>query len=223
MCHTVVVRARWAATMRGMAAPTLRERKKQRTREQLQHVALELFAERGFDQVTADEIAERAEVSRSTFFRYFRTKEEVLLGRADELLAELDQSLADRPREEPLSQSVRRALQAMAAAYEDRRVEVLAILEVASSHPDVLARALEHQAAWEASFAAQLAERMGGGGGAERRARVVAGAVMAGVRVAVEEWTDAGGRLDLLAVLDEVLDVLDAGLAATLDEVGAPA
>lgn len=209
--------------MHAMGAPSLRERKKQRTREQLQRAALELFAERGFDQVTADEIAERAEVSRSTFFRYFRTKEEVLLGRADELLAELHQVLADRPRDEPLSRSVRRALQAMAAGYEDRRSEILAIRDVAASHPDVLARALEHQAAWEAAFAAQLVERMAEGGAVERRARVVAGAVMAGVRVAVEDWTDAGGRLDLLAVLDEVLDVLDAGLGATLDATTAPA
>ncbi|MFD0205097.1 MULTISPECIES: TetR family transcriptional regulator [Saccharothrix] len=56
----------------------LRERKQQRAREQIVTAAFELFAERGFAAVTVTDIAERAEVGRTTFFRYFGDKQEVV-------------------------------------------------------------------------------------------------------------------------------------------------
>lgn len=57
----------------------LRERKRRRTMAHVQSVALDLFDERGFDTVTIEEIAERAEVSPSTIYRQFRTKEGIII------------------------------------------------------------------------------------------------------------------------------------------------
>ena len=62
-----------------MAATGRRERKKQRTREAIVGAAFELFAERGFDGVTASEIAARADVARATLFSHFPTKEAIVL------------------------------------------------------------------------------------------------------------------------------------------------
>jgi AcrR family transcriptional regulator len=60
-------------------SPGLRERKKARTRTTIQHCALRLFGERGYEATTMDQIAEEAEVSPSTLLRYFPTKETLVL------------------------------------------------------------------------------------------------------------------------------------------------
>ena len=64
-------------------SPGRRERKKQRTAETIRHAATELFLAQGYDGTTTEQIAEAADVSVSTFFRYFPTKESVLLRTAD--------------------------------------------------------------------------------------------------------------------------------------------
>jgi len=71
------------------ARPPLRERKQQRAREQIVEAAFALFAERGFAEVTVSDIAERAEVGRTTFFRYFGDKQEVVFANEQELLNQL--------------------------------------------------------------------------------------------------------------------------------------
>lgn len=75
----------------------LRDRKKNETRIALRRAALELFEQRGFGPTSVDEIADRAEVSRSTFFRYFGSKEAVLLDPIDEQGDEFLQELNARP------------------------------------------------------------------------------------------------------------------------------
>src|SRR3569833_387622 len=77
--------------------PSLRERKQKQAREQIVEAAFELFAERGFTDVTVTDIAERAEVGRTTFFRYFGDKQEVVF--SDEQL--LLDHLAERQRATP--------------------------------------------------------------------------------------------------------------------------
>jgi AcrR family transcriptional regulator len=80
-----------------VARPGLRERKKQQTRDTIARVALELFAERGYDHTTLAEIADAADVSTRTIFAYFQSKEDILFCDEPAFFDELKRALEQRP------------------------------------------------------------------------------------------------------------------------------
>src|ERR1700748_523022 len=108
----------------------LRERKKLRTREQITEAAIALFADRGFEGTTVDDIAAAAEVSRRTFFRYFARKEDVILAWKRETAQELPDALAGRPADESPLDAVEGALSAVARSYGERRELTLGLLRL---------------------------------------------------------------------------------------------
>ena len=91
-----------------MSSPGLRERKKQKTRWSIQEHALRLFEKQGYEQTTVDQIAAAAEISPSTFFRYFKTKEDVVL--EDEYDPMLLALLAQEPSDEPFLPALRHVM-----------------------------------------------------------------------------------------------------------------
>ena len=84
------------------AEPGLRERKKERTRQQIGEAAQRLFAERGFDAVTVAEVARAADVSVGTIFNYFRTKEELFYSGMEAFEARLVDAVRERPAGQPV-------------------------------------------------------------------------------------------------------------------------
>jgi AcrR family transcriptional regulator len=88
----------------------LRERKKQRTREQISAAALQLFAERGFEDVTIAEIADAADVSQKTVFNYFSTKEDLVYSREEEVEQQLRDAIAGRRKGQSIVDAMRRFL-----------------------------------------------------------------------------------------------------------------
>jgi AcrR family transcriptional regulator len=125
---------------------SLTDRKRRRAKEAIRRAALELFSERGFDAVSVTDIAERAEVGRTTFFRYFGDKQEVLFSDP----AEASQGPAAPA--QPIGSSIAAALAAARrlvvgyvegittdpSAYERHR-------ELVNSHPELYARSLVKQ------------------------------------------------------------------------------
>src|ERR687896_1020875 len=89
-------------------AEGLRERKKQRTRQQIIEAAMDLFAERGYQATTIADIAEAAEVSPRTFFSYFPSKEAVVFHGVDRVLDGLATMLRERPSGETTFDALRR-------------------------------------------------------------------------------------------------------------------
>jgi len=184
----------------------LRELKKQRTYEELQRVALALFAARGFDHVTIEDICADAEVSKTTFYRYFDSKEDVLLGSSHEKLAEMATALAQRPDSERAIIAVRNAFLEVAAEYQSQREQRLAVNRIVRTTPSLAARNLEQQTAWEDLLRAFFAER-DGLTAPELSHRVRAAKVVAALRTAMEYWLANGADTDLPSVVDEALRV----------------
>lgn len=185
--------------------PGLRERNRARTHARIRREAQAAFAARGFDAVTVEEVAEAAEVSRSTLFRYFPTKEDLVLGGDAARLDALRDGFLDRPVGEPVLVSLRAALVALAAAYEGDREELLARYRLIRATPALSDRLFEHQSAREDALAAVIAERVPGD---DLRPRVLAAAGMAVVRVAMRTWLTTESDRTLAEVAGEALDAL---------------
>lgn len=188
--------------------PTLRERKKLRTRDALAAAALRLARERGFDGVTIDRIAADADVARRTFFRYFATKEAALFPDYARRLDLFRGSLRDgSPGESPFAR-VERAFLALAVVYMREREEIVAQQRVVDASPALIA----HERMLDREFERAVADALEPGGRAAaragRRARILAGATMGAVRATLREWFDAAGRPDLVALGRETFDQL---------------
>jgi AcrR family transcriptional regulator len=138
----------------------LREMKAARSRQTMTDVALELFLRDGFDETTMEQIAERAEVGTTTLYRYFPTKDQLLL---DPLVEAIDPApyLRARPTDEPLEISLGEALLAAAAAFDD------AGSRIAEMRRQVDAAAVPRAKLWDRfrtlreDLETLLAERMG--------------------------------------------------------------
>jgi AcrR family transcriptional regulator len=192
--------------------PGLRERRKQLTATELEAAALRLFGERGFDSVTVDDIAAEADVSRRTFFRYFASKEDVLL--ADHLvqLARLREAMTARPADEPVLTALRNALLSMSVDFEERKEMIILRGRIMRDTPSLQARSLVHQKAWEDAMQLMVAERLAVDPVLDLRPGVVSAATLAAMRVAFTNWLTTGAEGDLIALTAEALDLLNGGL-----------
>jgi AcrR family transcriptional regulator len=186
----------------------LRERKKLRTLQQLQEAALELFLEHGFDNVTTDDIAAAVDVSKTTFYRYFESKEDVLLGSTEERSASMRQALERRPVDEPVLVAVRHALVGLVSQYDEARDAALLKARVMRDSRSLVARNLEQQAACENVVADFVRSRLPDSPQRELLSRVIGANVIASLRATVDYWLDTQGRDQLAVLVDDVLGTL---------------
>src|SRR5579871_5877050 len=116
----------------------LRERKKQKTREGIQRAALRLFSKQGYEKTTIEEIAGAADISPSTFFNYFPTKEDVVLyDMYDPITIEM---MLQRPSAEPLNTVARHVLEAMADLFEQDKEMMLERAKLVMEVPELRGR-----------------------------------------------------------------------------------
>jgi AcrR family transcriptional regulator len=141
----------------------LRDKKKLATKDALQRCALELFAERGFAAVSVDEIAQAADVSRSTFFRYFGSKEAVLFQEFDEAGDVFLKALRARPATETHWEAFQEAMiqTSVDRSTDERRDHNLAIDHLLRSDPALSGRRLAEQERWVEILSNSFAQRTG--------------------------------------------------------------
>jgi AcrR family transcriptional regulator len=187
-----------------------RARKKAATKHAIQAQALRLFAEKGYDATTVDEIAAAAGVSHMTFFRYFPRKEEVV--EYDEYDPLLEELVAARPVEEPpltaLNKAIRAGLEQILAT--DREA-LLTRTRLILRNPELRARNLVAQDATRDLFASAMARRAGPTG-ADYATMVLASAVLGAIGVAIQTWADREDA-DLVALVDEAFAALEKGVS----------
>lgn len=199
------------AHLPGDAREGLRERKKRQTRHTLRMAALELVAERGLDAVTAEEIADAADVSPRTFFNYFASKEEALVGNDPALSAYLRDELLARPTQEPPLEALRRVFLDYADGFRfDREMWRLRLL-VIDRNPSLLPGLMGATAELERVLAEAVAQRVGSPVDDPYPALVVAAAAAA-VRTATRHWGAREDGPDLVELIDASFGALDRGL-----------
>ncbi len=176
-------------------------------RAEVSAVAFRLFAEQGFEKTTVDQIAAEAGLSRTTFFRYFGTKEEVVLGKREEVGQAVAAALSARPEGERLWVSLRRAFDVLTSIEADNPERCLSLMRLLSDSYALTTRQREKTQGWPSMLVPEAARRLGGGPeptGTLRAQALVASAI-ACLDAAVDAWMATDGKHRLSALADEAM------------------
>ncbi|MFB7362883.1 TetR family transcriptional regulator [Streptomyces hydrogenans] len=169
---------------------TLAQRKRELVATELTETALQLFAQRGFEAVTVDEIATAVGVSKRTFFRYFASKDDVVVQFLAGMGADMRAELAARPAGEPPSAALLHAVSVPLAACGDHAERTLPVVRLILRTPALLARFLEHEAGWREELAGELAARLGLDPADSLYPRLAAGMALTAFDTVLRRWSE---------------------------------
>jgi AcrR family transcriptional regulator len=198
---------------------SLRERKKLATRRALRRVALDLVTQRGFAQVTVEDIADAADVSPRTFFNYFPSKEAVLFGTSPDRLESVRADIRDAA---PGESAVTALGVVLAAEARNRAEELWALggdaagwlrrMKSAQADPHLRAAQAAHLAMNERLVTEALAERLGTDPDRDLYPGLLAAAATAVLRTTLTFWAATGGEVPLDRLTTLAWQALAAGL-----------
>jgi AcrR family transcriptional regulator len=189
----------------------LRERKKVKLRRAIQTTALRLFETQGYEHTTVEQIAEAAETSTTTFYRYFPTKEDVVLDNDASPL--FDATVAARPADEPLAVTIRAAMTAVVAAAEADRELTLARMRLVATVPALEARYAGQERRTIDYLTRLLAGRTGRPED-DYQLELVAFVLAGVVFTASRRWVADPGATSLTGLVDQALTTIEPLLAA---------
>lgn len=175
-------------------------------RGRLIRAALELYEERGFEQTSAAEIAQRAGVTERTFFRHFADKREVLFDGSTDLQAAVVGAIAAAPSPTAPIDVVGAAMQGAASFFEDRRDHARRRAAVIAANPGLQERELLKLS----RLASASAEALGRRGVAEPAATLAAETGVTVFKVAFDRWVADGATGDYAACVRDALAQLRA-------------
>jgi AcrR family transcriptional regulator len=191
----------------------LRERKKVQTRQRLMRAAVRLAAQRGWADVTVEDIAAAADVSPRTFFRYFPSKVEVLFADVPERLMAIERTIAEREPGESVLRAVRRGVIEFVAGFMAEPDLYVTRTRLVLADPDLLGHALVHFARLEEVIAAAAAEELPARP-RDLRPKLIGTAATAAIRATSQTWVARNGTGDPREIVNESFDLVERGLAA---------
>jgi AcrR family transcriptional regulator len=200
----------------------LRERKKAETRRALASAALRLADRHGPDRVTVEAIAEAANVSPRTFFNYFATKDDAIVGVAPVSSSTLMQGLLARPDDEPPLAALRAAVHTATDVIVTTAGDWEARHRVFQQHPHLAARHASMFAEVERGLAEEVARRANLDVDRDVYPALVTSAALAATRVAITTWQALDRSRPLSEVVDEAFDVIAAGFALRVPALAEP-
>jgi AcrR family transcriptional regulator len=178
----------------------LRERKKLKIRRLIQREAFRLFHDQGYEETTIEQIAAAAEVSASTFFRYFATKEDVVL--TDDYDPLLQPTIENRPPNELPLETMRNAICGMLKnILKEDREEILERISLVLRVPTLQARYWQEHQRMLHQFAGQLAARTGRADN-EFGVRIAAAVLLGALLEAEFFWAEHGGEDSLVELIE---------------------
>ena len=199
-------------------ATGLRLRKKLQTHAAIQRHALDLFRENGYTATTMEQIAAAADISASTLYRYFRTKEDLIM--TDSFDPLLESAFRAQPPELPPLEALRGAARSVLSMVPPDELEQMQErAQLSFSIPEVRAKTLDHMVETLDMLSALFAERAGRPSN-DFDAQILAGTVIGAILAAQIRWAAEPHR-DLLELIEQALDNLIAG-PTVLDKPNQP-
>lgn len=192
-------------------ATGLRARKKALTRSNLENTALHLFLDHGYGQVRLEDICVRCDVSLRTFFRYFTSKEDLVLGRLRVHLELAEELFTQRPSDERLRASLHAVIKQAVQDYAAEPERELVRLRLVATTPELDLGLSTVFTGFERLVRRVAASRLQSSDG-DRTPRLLAAAAVAAFRVALEMWAEQDAQPDLSDLVTHNLDILAAGI-----------
>ena len=197
--------------------PGRRDRKKQQTRAALVAAALRLVDERGLERVTVEEISDAADVSSRTFFNYFATKDEAIIGDPFVDDREMRARLESIPADVPIVEALLLAFSPATAAIQADQEIWFTRIRIIDNNPMLLPALLARGAPAERKFIATIADRVGAGPDSAYP-QVAAAVIAAAFRTALMRWAACDGARPLFELVHEAFGMVAAGLAEPTNE-----
>ncbi|MBC9726514.1 TetR family transcriptional regulator [Streptomyces sp. TRM68367] len=190
--------------------PGLRERMRATVRAEVVAVALRLFTEQGFDRTTVDQIAAEAGLSRASLFRYFGTKEDIVLVGLEDTGRDIAEALAARPDDERPWVALRRAFDVLTRRNEGAPEQALSYLRMLQETPSLRARHYEKQLNWQELLVPEIARRLEAGPDRpeDPRPSALVTASLACLDAAARGWVACEGAVPLAVLLDRAMGAL---------------
>lgn len=192
-----------------MATSTLWERQRASAQAEIERAALALFLEQGFEATTIDQIVTAVGISRRSFFRYFGTKEDVVLGDLVARGAAIAEALAVRPVEEEPWDALRAAMQESAETTMPDQQGAFLLGKMLFETPSLRARHLEKRLRWQEMLVPLIAVRLPGDPqSATLRASAIVSSALACLDAASQAWIASEGTADLAELYDDAVEAV---------------
>ncbi|WP_159085027.1 TetR family transcriptional regulator [Planctomonas deserti] len=194
-------------------SPTpIRERTRRLAQIELTTVAQDLFLEHGYEETTVDQIAAAAGMSKRTFFRYFPSKDDLVIGKYDLFGDRMADALDARPADEPVWESLRRVFDITLDYVQDSQARARndAMDRIVQSTPQLTARYLEKLQRVQALLIGRVAARLGSSASAsDPRPAAIVGAAFACMQAARASWLSSDQSEPFGEYLDRAMGALD--------------